>query len=186
MSAAMLSIPAVRVFAVLLLLAAARTPIARADDVDVGREDQLKAAYLFNFAKFVEWPSNAKGSIRVCFIGAPGVHASLTASVAGKKIGTRAIETSLLQVTESRAGCDIIYLDAALAANVLVQDVEVSRALTVSEADDFTRRGGVIRLFQHDNRLRFDVNLDNARRASLKISSNLLKLASRVEQDGAP
>jgi hypothetical protein len=175
---------AVRLFAVLLFLAAA--PMARADDSDSAREDQLKAAYLFNFAKFVEWPAGAKGPIRVCFIGAQGVHASLTESAAGKKIGARSIVTSMLQIAESRLGCDVIYFDAVLDVNVLVQETASGTALTVSEADDFTRHGGVIRLFKHDNRLRFDINLDNARRAGLKISSNLLKLASRVEQQAAP
>lgn len=181
----MRSMHSVRLWAV-LLLAAGLAPVARADGMDIGREDQLKAAYLFNFAKFVEWPANAKDPLRVCFIGARGVHASLTASTSGKTIGARAIVTSMLQLAESRAGCDLIYLDAGSDANLLVQDLRDSAALTVSDADDFTRNGGVIRLFKHDNRLRFDINLDNARRAGLKISSNLLKLASQVEQESAP
>lgn len=157
-------------------------PIARADELDIGREDQLKAAYLFNFVKFVEWPANDGAPIRICFIGGQGIHASLSASSAGKRVGARSISTSALKVADSRSGCDVIYVDAAVNASSLVQD----EALTVSEADDFTREGGVIRLFKHDNRLKFDINLDNARRAGLKISSNLLKLASRVEQEATP
>jgi hypothetical protein len=180
----MRSLRAVRLFAVLLFLAAA--PMAQADDSEIAREDQLKAAYLFNFAKFVEWPAGATAPIRVCFIGAPGVHESLTESVAGKKIGARTIVTRMLQIAETRIGCDVIYFDVALDVNVLLQAAAGSTALTVSEANDFTRHGGIIRLFKHDNRLRFDINLDNARRAGLKISSNLLKLASRVEQEAAP
>lgn len=169
-----------------LLVAAGRASMARADDdLDIGREEQLKAAYLFNFAKFVEWPASAKGPIRACFIGAQGIYASLTQSAAGKTIGTRSILTSLLQVGDSWSGCDVIYIDAALDPCVPLHDLAGS-ALTVSDGDGFTHHGGIIRLFKHDNRLRFDINLDNARRAGLKISSNLLKLASRVEQEGAP
>ena len=177
---------AVRPLFVLLLLAAGRASAAQTGNLDIGREDQLKAAYLFNFVKFVEWPVAARGPIRICFIGAQGVHASLAASTAGKTIGERSIATRVLQVAESRLGCDVIYLDAAFDPSVLMRDAAAQTALTVSEAQDFTRRGGIIRLFKHDNRLRFDINLDNARRAGLKISSNLLKLASRVEQEGAP
>jgi hypothetical protein len=182
----MCSVRAVHLLAVLLLLAAGGTRIARADDLDIGREEQMKAAYLFNFAKFVEWPANAHGPIRVCFIGAQGVHAFLTASVAGKTIGARSITTVVLQPGDSRLGCDVIYLGASVDANALMHDAAGIAALTVSDADDFTRHGGIIRLFKHENRLRFDINLDNARRAGLKISSNLLKLASRVEQEAVP
>ena len=175
---------AVRLFAV-LLVAAGCASIAQADDLDIGREEQLKAAYLFNFAKFIEWPANAKGPIRACFIGAPGVYASLTESVAGKKIGTRSILTSVLQAGDSWSGCDVIYIGAASDTSVPLHDL-AGAALTVSDGYGFTHHGGIIRLFKHDNRLRFDINLDNARRAGLKISSNLLKLASRVEQESAP
>jgi hypothetical protein len=181
----MRSICAVRPFAVLLLAAAGLAPIAQADELDSGREDQMKAAYLFNFAKFVEWPPNAKGHIHVCFIGAPGVHASLIESTAGKTVGARAIAIDMLQPADSRLGCDVIYVDAVWETNVLIEAAG-NPALTVSDACEFTRHGGIIRLFKHDNRLRFDINLDNARRAGLKISSNLLKLASRVEQESAP
>lgn len=179
------SIRSVHLFAVLLLAAGCLAPIARAEDWDIGREDQMKAAYLFNFAKFVEWPPDAKGPIRVCFIGAPGVYESLAESTAGKRVGTRAIAIDRLQPADSRLGCDVIYVDAAWETNVPIEAAGNS-ALTVSDANEFTHHGGIIRLFQHDNRLRFDINLDNARRAGLKISSNLLKLASRVEQESAP
>jgi hypothetical protein len=168
-----------------LLLALGRAPTAQADD-EIAREDQMKAAYLFNFAKFIEWSPNAKGPIRICFIGAEGVHASLSASTAGKTIGTRAIVTSILQIAESRLGCDVIYLDAAFDVPALMQDATGNTSLTVSDAGDFTRHGGIIYLFKYENRLRFDINLDNARRAGVKISSNLLKLASRVEQETVP
>jgi len=182
----MCSVRAVHLLAVLLLFAAGSMRIAQADDLDVGREEQMKAAYLFNFAKFVEWPVSAQGPIRVCFIGAQGVHAFMTASAAGKTIGARSITTVMLQSADSRLGCDVIYLGASVDANALMQDAPSTAALTVSDVDDFTRHGGIIRLFKHENRLRFDINLDNARRAGLKISSNLLKLASRVEQEAAP
>ena len=171
---------------VLLLLAAAGISTAEADDLDIGREEQLKAAYLFNFVKFVEWPANENAPIRICFIGAHGIHASLTESTSGKKVGARAIAISMLEIADRRLGCDVIYLDATVDMHVLMRDPADSTALTVSDAGDFTHRGGVIRLFKEGNRLRFDINLDNARRAGTKISSNLLKLASRVEQGGVP
>lgn len=165
----------------LLLAAAAGSPAASPDDVRL-REDQMKAAYLFNFIKFVEWPAATTAALRICFVGAQGVHDSLAESAPQKKVGSRSIVASTVPLEGSWSNCDVIYLDEAAHAGAL-QNTANSAILTVSDSSDFTRSGGIIRLFTQDNRLRFDVHVGNARRAGLKISSHILKLASRVEQD---
>ena len=81
---------------------------------------------------------------------------------------------------------DVLYLSESAGKNETLLREARATALTVSDAADFTARGGVIRLFTEKNRLRFVINLDNAHRAGLRISSNLLRLASSVELSGAP
>jgi hypothetical protein len=155
---------------------------AHAEDAPLEREDQLRAAYLFNFLKFVELPRVSAATIRVCFIGAQGVRESLAASAVDKKLGTRSIAIAELPPDGVWPRCDVLYLDAAADLRTILTYPALNDALTISEAGDFTRCGGIIHLFKEDNRLRFDINVGNARRAGLKISSDLLRLASHVEQ----
>lgn len=158
-----------------------------ADDASA-RADQIKAAYLFNFIKFVEWPADASGdAIQICFVGAPGVETSLRSATANKRVGARVIVSRPLERGETPAGCAVVYFDAqAIGAEAAMLHSARTAALTVSDAQAFTRSGGAIELFTEENRLRFVINVENARRAGVRISSNLLKLASNVEQDGAP
>ena len=154
---------------------------AHADAPSLARADQLRAAYLFNFLKFVELPHVTANTIRVCFIGARGVQDALTASTVDKKIGTRSIATAVLPADGDWSGCDAVYLDAAQDVRAAFAHAAGNDALSISEASDFIQCGGIIRLFTEDNRLRFDIDVGNARRAGLKISSDLLRLASHVE-----
>lgn len=172
----------------LLLAACGLASPSFAGDASLPRTEQLKAAYLFNFVKFVEWPvSAADDSIEICFVGAAGVQRSLQTSVNDKRIGARRVVVRTLNSGDAAGQCAVIYFesDASRDNQPLLQTVRTT-ALTVSDAQNFTRSGGVIQLFTEENRLRFVVNIDNARRAGLRISSNLLKLASSVEQEAAP
>jgi hypothetical protein len=172
--------------AALTALAALALPASVVATEDA-RADQIKAAYLFNFVKFVEWPAGALNeAIEICFAGAPGVHKSLQSAAGDKRIGSRRVAVRALTHGEAPGSCAVVYIaeDSATDEQLLVQARVTS--LTVSDAPNFTRRGGAIQLFTEENRLRFVVNVENARRAGLRISSNLLKLASNVEQDGAP
>jgi hypothetical protein len=165
----------------LLLFAAtaAGLPLpATADDAAV-REHALRAGYLFNFVKFVEWPALASpGSLTVCFVGGAGIREAFASNLDSKRVGTRRLLVRDLANATATAGCDVLYLDSAVAPN----RHEVAAAiLTVSDSEDFVRNGGMIGLFTERNRLRFNINLENARQAGLRISSNLLQLASAVE-----
>jgi hypothetical protein len=170
-----------------LLVAAAFAAPPAAGVEDAGRADQIKAAYLFNFLKFIEWPAGALDeTIEICFAGAPGVHKSLQSAAGEKRIGARRVAVRALAPGERPGRCAVVYLgeDADMAQPLL--ESARSSSLTVSDVANFTRHGGAIQLFTEENRLRFVINVENARRAGLRVSSNLLKLASNVEQDGAP
>lgn len=160
---------------------------AGADEASVRREEQLKAAYLFNFIKFVEWPPSVPANVlTVCFVGAEGVHNALAAGIANKKVGQRALAVRHLQSAASLTGCNVLYVGAGNASDeghpVLGG---VAPVLTVSDASGFARNGGMIEIFVDTNHLRFNINLDSAHRAGLRISSSLLQLAATVEKGEA-
>jgi hypothetical protein len=82
-------------------------------------------------------------------------------------------------------GCNILYLDAKEALPGWTSGAARMQLLTVSDAPGFAHHGGMIELFVEGNRLRFNINVENARRAGLRISSSLLELASRVDRVAA-
>lgn len=159
------------------------TPIIRAADELGAREDQLKAAYLYNFLKFVEWPASMAGEeLTVCFVGRDQVRDALTSSIEHKQIGTRQISLRRLRPSETASDCHALYLDAAMAVDIRRLQLGAHPTLTVSDAKDFAHSGGMIELFTDNNRLRFSVNIDTAQTAGIHLSSNLLKLAASVEK----
>jgi hypothetical protein len=175
-----------RPFAFLLLAAAASSPMpgGHAAEPPASREDELKAAYLFNFAKFVEWPAEAQArTLAFCVVDARGISSALATSVSDKRIGSRSIDVRTLSPADPRDDCDLLYLSAS--ATGLDGPDDGPRpdtpVLTISDAEGFAQHGGMIEMFAEGNRIRFNINAENARRAGLRISSNLLRLATRVE-----
>jgi hypothetical protein len=164
------------------LICLAFPPAFAADAAHSSREDQLKAGYIFNFAKFVEWPSlAATDTLTICFLGGLGIRDAFVASSDGKQVGTHPVVARVVGA-KSAPGCQLLFVAADSPAPSELLNGSSGAVLSVGEERDFTHKGGVIGLFTEDNRLRFNINLDNARRAGLKISSSLLQLASRVEE----
>lgn len=163
-----------------LLLALGSTSAVCAADATVEREAQLTAAYVFNFMKFVEWPASVHGEVlHVCFVGAQNVREALAKAAADKRIGARRIVVRSL-ADESAEHCQVIYVgeQPEPASRVF----NAAATLTIGEDPTFTQQGGIIQLYTESNRLRFAVNVDNAKHAGLSVSSNLLQLATRIEQ----
>ncbi len=171
--------------AVALVACSALAPFSDVYAREAARADALKAGYLFNFMKFVEWPLAPADTLTVCFVGSSGVYDELTAGLPEKRLGTRRLVTHRLAPGESMVACQVLYIDAAQLPGVsgLIGE-RPSALLTVSDAPEFLQSGGIIALFDEGNRLRFRISVENARRANLRISSNLLQLASAVEHEG--
>jgi hypothetical protein len=149
--------------------------------------EQFKAVYLFNFAKLTAWPASAPTDVfTMCFIGASGVRDRIAHDISGKLIGARRVAVRSLGPSQRADDCSIVYIEATAAGVPSTPTTFPPFALTVSDAPDFARHGGMIELFFQGNRLRFIINLDNARVAGLKMSSSLLELASKVEQAVSP
>lgn len=158
---------------------------AWADDSSARRADQLKAGYVFNFAKFVEWSPTAETTpLNVCFFGAPRIYDAFLTGIDKKRVGARSLSARQILTAEEAESCDVLYVDAQ-ALHDERELLKTPRLLTVSDAKAFGRNGGMIELFTDSNRLRFNVNVGNAHRAGLRISSSLLELAATVDKESA-
>jgi hypothetical protein len=155
----------------------------------VARADALKAAYLLNFAQFVEWPANTGDTLTICVAGAEGVGEVLGRAVeAKKKPAGRNLSVRGLKSGATPEGCHVLFIDARVVSQNehYLRDHVTQPLLTVSDVEKFAQHGGMIELFAENNRLRFNINVDNASKAGLHISSNLLQLAAAVEKAGVP
>lgn len=157
------------------------TGSVRADAV-TEREDQFKAAYVFNFFKFVDWPEVERSdTLTVCFVGADGVYTALRTGIANKRVGRRSLEALQITNTSPADTCNALYIEASLAGHYTLPSEQP--VLTISDAANFTANGGMIGLFTENHRLRFTINLHSAQQTGLRISSDLLKLAARVQRE---
>lgn len=150
-----------------------------------GREDAVKAAYIYNFAKFTEWPAaaGAAASLVACALGEDPLAHALSA-LTGKRIGERRLEVRQVRDPESAEGCHILYLarpEAEHLAEVLAA-LDHRPVLTVGDTPGFAERGGMIGLVVLDRRVRFHINAAAVEGAGLNISSKLLKLAVTVHR----
>jgi hypothetical protein len=173
--------------ATLALFVSFATAASGEDAPEVRREDALKAAYLFNFTKFVDWAGEAADApLTLCIAGASNLRRALAADIASKRIGAHSVKVREVNAQEEAAGCSVLYVESLNGPVKLPAADLRAPVLTVSDAAGFARQGGTIELFTEGNRLRFIVNVDNARRAGIRISSSLLQLASVVEKDRQP
>lgn len=149
-------------------------------------EYEVKAAYLFNFAKFVTWPGQAFDSpnapLTICIAGPDKFGASLDSLIAGERIGGRPIAAKRIAEPGDMGGCHIVFVGASEAARArsFLDSAHKRNALTVSDMPHFAERGGMIQFVLDGGRVRFDINLKAAQDAGLALSSELLKVAGRV------
>jgi hypothetical protein len=162
---------------------------AHAQELD---EYQVKAAFLYNFAKFVEWPSQAfrtpQDPMVVCVLGRNPFGNALQEAIRGKSLEGRAF--ALRQVTDADEanGCQILFVSAAenKRYHVLCRSLKPAGILTIGEAVGFAAGGGVINFKLEAGRVRFEINAGAAEHAQLQISSKLLSLAEIVRTEKLP
>jgi len=168
---------------VLLWLAtlAGEVRLARAQEAQ-----QVKAAILYNFAKFVEWPpgtfADDRAAITLCLFDRDPL-AGAMAALQGKVIQGRTLLVRRCHSIAELKGCQIFFASASEKAE-LAQAAAVLRdmpVLTVTDSvDNFANLGGIINLIPVEDKIRFEISVRNARQSRLKISSQLLKLANSV------
>lgn len=150
---------------------------------------QVKATYLYNFGRFVEWPGKAAavqgGSFTVCVLGQDPFGPSLDATLAGETIGGKTIVAKRVSSAEESGNCQILFLsptdDSRL--NKTIAELDKKAVLTVSDMPQFVKRGGMIQFVLEGKKVRFEVNLTATQHAGLTLSSELLKVATAVRKD---
>jgi hypothetical protein len=148
-------------------------------------ESQVKAAYLFNFGKFVRWPapsSNQSESLEICVLGKNPFGLVLDATVKGETINGRPVDTKTILSLHEAEGCRILFVSMSEEGhlNAILTGARHLPALTVSDIPHFAERGGMIGLVSQEDRIRFEVNTAPVADADLTVSSELLKVASKV------
>ena len=152
----------------------------------VSLEYQVKAAFLYNFAKFVTWPEDAfaggDAPFVFCIIGTDPFGESLEKVLAGRQAAGRKVVVRRGPDLESLGRCHLMFIGEGEDSRVArhLRQASAQPVLTVGETQAFERAGGMIRLVVADKRIRFDINAKAAEEARLKLSSQLLKLARRV------
>lgn len=148
-------------------------------------EAQIKAAYLYNFAKFVEWPVEVlpgNAELLLCVIGSNVLDGALEA-LNGRNIGTHPLRVATQSYANiSLAGCHLVFIGASEQQRFLVILKTLGNAptLSLSDIEDFAGKGGGIGLLLRDNKVLFEVNLETIRNAGLHMPSQLLNIAADV------
>jgi hypothetical protein len=148
-------------------------------------ESQVKAAYLYNFGKFVTWqPDQAgnSGSLDICLIGKDPFGPVLDATVAGESIDGRKITVTRIAKVQDAPQCRILFVGLSEVGRLgsILAAAQRFGMLTVSDIPNFTEQGGIIEFVSQQDRIRFEVNRAAAEQSHLVLSSQLLKVASKV------
>ena len=148
-------------------------------------EVQVKAAYVYNFVKYVEWPAGAfataQSPVVLCVAAGDGLRGAL-AAIDGKQAQGRALQLRRAVRPDEFRSCHILFVPESeeRVAGELLRKAGSLPVLTVGEHDGFAAAGGVIGFVVRDDRVQFEINPDAAARADLKVSSRLLQLATIV------
>jgi hypothetical protein len=147
-------------------------------------EYQVKAAFVYNFIKFVAWPSGevaTEGAIQLCILGelpdpAPFDHLD------GQEIMGKRLKVLYLKEPQAARTCQVLFLASSLSRRLpgALEPVRARPVLTVGDTDGFAQRGVMINMYLDNKRVRFEINAATAGESGLRISAKLLSLAGKV------
>jgi YfiR/HmsC-like len=151
-------------------------------------EYEVKAAYLYNFGRFVEWPAKVNAAseyFSICVLGGDPFGATFDATIAGESINGKKVVVARITKPQDAASCRILFISSSEESRLkeILATLDKTSVLTVSDISQFTRRGGMIQFLTEANRVRFEVNLTIAEHAGLTLSSQLLKVAIAVRKN---
>jgi len=151
-------------------------------------EYQVKAAYLYNFGRFVKWPAGVaagKGdSFAVCVLGQDPFGMILDSTLAGEALDGKPVVIRRIARSQDAADCRILFVSSTEEHHLkeILAAIDQAGVLTVSDIPGFSRRGGIIQFIAEGDRVRFEINLASAESARLVLSSELLKVAAAVRR----
>jgi hypothetical protein len=166
-----------KVLLLLLLLLTAAPLRAQAPEYD------LKAAFLFNFAKFVEWPASAfageRAPLTICVYGEDPFGPALDAVVQNERVGERSLLVQRPDSVDDLDECHVLFIARSEKGRLgeVMEQIKGEPVLTVSDTDGFLRAGGVINFILEGSKVRFLIGQEAAQRSGLRISSKLMRLA---------
>ena len=163
---------------ILFLFIAFAIVTSSAQAADISREQKIKAAYIYNLVKLVEWPNLNSDILNVCILENSSMLAAAN-SVQGKTVAGRKLEVREVKNSEVKQNCNILYFSTPQQVEIL-QNIEGLPILTMGDIGGFANKGGIIHLFVDSNKIRFEINEKVATVNGLIIDSKLLELASNV------
>lgn len=178
-----------RRFAALLALLALFAPRGvAAEETVTPVEYQVKAAFLFNFTKFVEWPDDVfleNGPLRLCIVGADPFGASLDGIVRGETVSGRPLAIDRHRALDDLSACQLLFISVSERGKLreIFDAVEGDSVLTVGDSPGFLAAGGMIEFRLEGSKVRFAINQEKAESSRLKVSSKLLRLAVNQRED---
>lgn len=153
------------------------------------KEYAVKAAFVYNFMKFIQWPDNTfpneTAPYRLCFTG-DSVVAEQFNTLNGKMNGNRPIHVRRLNPWEECRDCDLLFISRKTGRDTsakFLRQLKGKPVLTIGESKGFAHSGGIINFFTKGDHLQFEINPEAARHQGFKLSSRLLKLAIIVDGD---
>jgi hypothetical protein len=168
-----------------ILLSLASTALGGPADEAPASEYQVKAAFIYNFAKFIEWPRRAEeGAFVITVLGEDPFGAILDDTLRGKTVNKQKIMIRRVARAEDIGDSRILFISDSEREKLprILKQLARAAILTVGEMDHFAERGGIIRFKTDKQRIRLEINVVVAEQAQLRISSELLKLARIVNQ----
>ncbi len=155
-------------------------------------EYQVKAVYLYNFGRFVDWsatlPPAGGDSFAVCVIGQDPFGRTLDSTLAGELIDQRRVVAKRISRPQDAASCQVLFISSSEDGRLkeILPLLDKMKVLTVSDMPRFSERGGMIQFVLEKDKIRFEVNLTNTEHAGLNLSSELLKVAIAVKRNSQP
>jgi hypothetical protein len=173
-------------------LSALLAPVSLAAQAPKPSEFQVKAAYIYNFGKFVRWPANSPASqdnsFAICVLGDDPFGSVLQSALAGETLGGRPVSVKRIAKAQDAKGCRILSIAAREEGRLrgILGALDQASVLTVSDIPDFAKHGGMIEFVLDGGKVRFEINRRIAEDSGLTLPSELLKVALAVRGAGRP
>jgi hypothetical protein len=173
---------------ILALVSLILLPIAHAAEEEIPLEYRVKAAFIYHFTQFVEWPDNSRlenGSVtRIGILGDELMADAIMNAIEGKKVRGRRLDLVRFSSVESLEACHILFIDSSSSVeelDIILDKLRGYPVMTVGDSPGFAGRGGIVNFYKAGSKIRFEINPRAARRAGLTVSSKMLNLARIVE-----
>jgi hypothetical protein len=152
-------------------------------------EYEVKAAFLYNFIKYTEWPQKVfptpETPLTIGIVGEDPFRSLLDKAIEGKTFNGRKLVVKRIEQLQSVKNCHLLFISSSESSRLsqLLADLKGASILTVSETEKFAERGGVVNFKMQGDKVRFDINIKAAESAGLRISSKLLSVATVISTE---